>query len=61
MTKLAKYRIPVTVALLTGLASMFVAWLTGYNFDHRDTESAWWGAITLLLMLFAGGTAAENI
>ena len=31
----------------------FIAWLGGFNFDHRDWEVAYWAVIGMILGCFA--------
>lgn len=52
--------LPVKLALLTGLASILVGWLTGYDFDHRDARVAWWAGTTVVLMALAACGVADS-
>lgn len=46
MSKLTKM---VIVFVVICMASAFIGWLSGYNFDHRSEGVALWSCTTMLL------------
>jgi hypothetical protein len=54
-----KLFIGIVVFILICLGSAFVAYMSGYNFDHRDADAGFWTWLTLFMAVCTSVMAAS--
>ena len=46
---------PIAAAILTLLFAGLIAWLSGFNFDHRNADVAWSAVFAVCMAAIAAG------